>query len=82
MPAVVSNRVQAGPKDKLPPGAAEAEFAFHKAQAIRSGYEYLGEHPYFLSKRDDEVLIPGQGQKSTCENERYKARERREERVK
>lgn len=31
MPAVVSNRVEADPQEKLPLGAVEAEFAFHKA---------------------------------------------------
>ncbi|MBR0721777.1 hypothetical protein [Bradyrhizobium manausense] len=39
MAAVVSNRVEAGPRDSLPPGAAEAWFAFHKSRAIRSGLD-------------------------------------------
>lgn len=34
MPAVVSNRVKAGPKDRLPYGATEAEFAYLMAKKI------------------------------------------------
>jgi hypothetical protein len=50
--AVVSNRVEADLRDKLPPGATEAEFAYPKAQSIDGPYNYFG------SKRDDEVLMP------------------------
>lgn len=35
MTVVVSLRVEADPKAKLPPGAAEAEFAYLKSRAIR-----------------------------------------------
>ncbi|MET4294735.1 hypothetical protein ABIB06_006568 [Bradyrhizobium sp. LB8.2] len=59
MVAVVSHRVKAAPKDKLPPGAAEAEFAYLKAASIRRGEDHPFEHAYYLEKRDLEVLIPG-----------------------
>lgn len=39
MSAVVSLRVEADPKAKLPPGAAEAWFAWHMAKAIRKGMD-------------------------------------------
>jgi len=53
---VVSNRVKAGPNDKLPTGATEAEFAYFKAQSIKAGDEPFS---YFGSKRDDDLLMPG-----------------------
>lgn len=53
---MVSNRVKAGPNDKLPSGATEAEFAYLKAQSIKADDEPYG---YFGSKRDDDLLMPG-----------------------
>ncbi|MET4177342.1 hypothetical protein ABIB99_008466 [Bradyrhizobium sp. LA6.1] len=37
MPVVVSKRVKAGLRDPLPPGAAEAEFAYRMSRRIRDG---------------------------------------------
>lgn len=35
MQAVISKRVNAGPRDPLPPGAAEAEFAYRASRLVR-----------------------------------------------
>lgn len=49
MSALVSKRVEAGLCDRLPPGAVEAEFAFHMAKAIRAGLDvpvtYIDDFP-------------------------------------
>jgi hypothetical protein len=57
MPAVVSNRVQAHPKDKLPPGAIEAEFADLKAASIKRGDDYPFDEAHSLAMKD-EVVAP------------------------
>jgi hypothetical protein len=59
MPAVVSNRVLAGPKDKLPPGATEAEFAYLKAASIKRGDDYPFSEAFYLEQRDFNVIMPG-----------------------
>jgi hypothetical protein len=39
MSIVISKRVEAGPNDALPPGAAEAEFAYRMSRLIRYGLD-------------------------------------------